>query len=429
MSMQSGFMKVFRRLAVVTLTAGLVLATASSAIADKLHLKDGRVLEGTVVREGKEFVFFRIKVGTVTQDQMFTRDQILKVEKDDPAPKDDEALKAKEDADKKAKKDKQASGRHSGATRVAILNFGPPSDWQGSAGDMVGVQVSARAFQEALPKLKEQKVDVVVVRVNSGGGYGLEVPKFNQLFEKEYKPNFRTVAWIESAISAAAMSPWVIEEMYFMEKGNIGACTGWSGALVAVKGVGLEISLADMEVASKLGKKDPKIMRAMQIMAPLSYDIDASGNVVWRQDALGKTVLNLPDRVYTMTASEAVASGFGRGIANTKEDLARAMGLQEVEWVGQDISKAIDDNIRENDRIEKRNGESFARYQTAMGLAQGLQDKQRRGQQISIARRALEEIRRFVRTNPNFMFHFGVNLSPEWFQAQEEELKRLGALP
>jgi len=427
--MPSRLLNILRSMATTVLVAAVVLTCSASALADKLHLKDGRVLEGTVVREGKEFVFFRIRVGSISQEQMFSRDQILKIEQDDQTPKDDESLKAKEEADRKAETDKKAAGRHTGATRVAILNFGPPNEWLGSAGDMVGVQISASAFAAAVPMLKKEKVDVVVIRINSGGGYSLERDRFEEIFEKQYKPNFRTVAWVQSAISAAAMSPWVLEEFYFFPDGSIGGCTEWSGGMVASKGARLEMILAKMERASELGKHDRKIMRSMQIMEALSVDYDSSGNVVWRQDELGQFVLNRHSNVYTMNASDAVRFGFGEGIAANKEELVKALKLQEVEWVAENVTKFLDDNIRENDKVERRNRETFDRYTNARGLAAQLQDKQRRGQQISIARRALEEIKRFVKLNPNFQFHLGIELSPEWFEAQDEELKRLAALP
>ncbi|MEO0631245.1 MAG: hypothetical protein AAFY46_11050, partial [Planctomycetota bacterium] len=47
---------------------------------------------------------------------------------------------------------------------------------------------------------------LVVIKIKSGGGFGLEVQKISDVIHEEFKPKFQTVAWIESAISAAAMS-------------------------------------------------------------------------------------------------------------------------------------------------------------------------------------------------------------------------------
>jgi hypothetical protein len=217
--------------------------------------------------------------------------------------------------------------------------------------------------------------------------------------------------------------------MYFFRKGNIGACTGWYGPLIAVKGAELEEMLFKMEKASAYGKKDPAIMRAIQIMKPLSVDIDENGEVHWRQDEDGQFVLNKKGHIYTMTTSEAMKYKFGRGVADTKEELVKAMGIQEAEFVAQDASDYIDKSIRDNDAVDKHNKVVFQKYQLAMSLAEQLPDKERRGIELAKARRLLSEIRGFVKLNPNFQFHMGVDLSPEWFKAQEDEIKRLASLP
>jgi hypothetical protein len=415
----------FKTLAMVLAVAGS-MAIAGRSMADKIVLKDGTVLEGKITREGDKFYFITVKIGGIEENKFVNRDDVKSVQRDDPTPKTDEAIKKAEEAKEAAAKDES---RHDGATRICILNFGPPSEWQGQYENEVGVEISSQAFKDVVPMLEKAKVDVVVIRVNSGGGYGLEADRFRDLFVREYKPHFRTVAWIESAISAAAMSPWVIDEMYFFRKGNIGACTGWYGPGIAVKGAELEEMLFKMEKASAFGKKDPAIMRAMQIMEPLSVDVDDNGEVHWRQDEDGQFVLNKRGHIFTMTASEAMKFKFGRGIADTKEELVKVMGIQEAEFVAQDASDYVDKSIRENDAVDKHNKVVFQKYQLAMSLAEQLQDKERRGIELAKARRLLNEIRGFVKLNPNFQFHMGIDLSPEWFKEQEEEIKRLASLP
>jgi hypothetical protein len=408
----------------LTVAAGVV---APEALADKVKMKDGRVLEGKILREGESFIILAIKIGTVESNQTIDKNDVLKIERDTPAPKDEAADKAGSDAKAKDEKSEDAKNKHTGATRVAILNFGAPSSWQGATAGTVGKDITADAFRRAIPMLEKDKVEVVVVRVNSGGGSLYELSRFHDVFEKEYKTRFRTVAWIESAISAAAMSPWVIEEYYFLPNGNMGACTGWSGNLVAVKGVELEEVLLMMEHASNIGKKDPRIMRSMQIQEPLSVDIDEAGNIVWRQDENGQKVLNPRGQVFTINAQDAVRYKFAKAIVSTKEELAKAMGLQEVEWVGQAASDFIDKNMRDSDQAFKRFEEVYQKYGLAFTVAEQLQDKPRRTAEVAVARRHLAELRRMAGVNANFPLFQGV--TPEWFQLQEEELKKIAARP
>jgi hypothetical protein len=406
--------------------AGGVLLAGGQAFADKLYLKDGRVLEGKVVREGKDFLFFKVKIGSVESEQFFAAADYTKVERDTPAPKSDDPA-AKSDEPSKADAKKDEANKHTGATRIAILNFGCPSEWQGKYGDMVGLQVNADSFRRAVPLLEKDHTNVVVVRVKSGGGALSELSKFHEVFEKEYKPKFRTVAWIESAISAAAMSPWVIEEMYFYPQGNIGACTGWHGDLVAVKGIQLEMVLHQMEKVSVMGKKDPRIMRAMQIMEPLSVDFDENGEVHWRQDELGQLLLNKAKNVFTMNAGDAVKTKFAKGIADTKEELAKRMGLQEVEWVGQAATDLIDKSIKDTDGVEKHFQSVYQKYRLAIGLADQLPDKERRGIELAKARKLLAELKQMLRINPNLQDFIGV---PDgWLEEQEELIRKLAQKP
>ena len=415
-------------LAAAVLAMAVVFATPSASFAaDKVTLKDGTVLEGKITREGEGFLFIKIKIGSIEQEKLVATSDIKTIERDGAAkdPKSTDDAKDKKApavaGDAKAGESKPA---HSGATRVAILNFGPPSSWQDKIGNTVGLEISVKAFADVVPKLEKAKVDVVVIRVNSGGGLGLEVPKFQELFEKVYKPKFRTVAWIESAISAAAMSPYVIEEIYFLPEGNLGACTGWYGNLQNVEGVDLEEMLIMMEHASALGKRDPKIMRSMQLQEPLSCNIDpVTGEVTWFQDTSGQYLVNQPHTILTFNAKDALRYKFAAGIAATKEELAKAMGLNEVEWVAQDATDYVDQNMRECDKSEKTFQNAYEKFAIAYNLAAQIQDCKARGSQIAIARRYLSEMRRLTNVNPNFGLMRGVD--EDWFRQRDEELRKL----
>lgn len=411
----------FRNLVLVLGMAAVLFAGSAEALADKIHLKDGRVLEGRVQREGDGFVYFVVVIGKIEHVQFFTSAEYTKIERDADAA----AAPVRADTAPSRPAAQPASGK---VPRLAILNFGAPSSWQGEIDDTVGIQISAQAWRDAIPLLKRDGVTDVIVRINSGGGYVLEVPRFHDVLEKEYKKEFRVVCWVESAISAAAMSPYVVEEFYFMPDGNLGACTAWSGDLVAAKDVPLEMYLALMERASEMGGRDPKIMRAMQIMEPLSCNIDpVTGEVTWFQDESGKYLVNPANRVLTLNAADAVKYKFAKGIAATPDELARAMGYTEVEWGGKQAIDFIDKNMRDGDRTDKRLREVGAKYMAAITAAQQLQDRVARGAEVGRARRFLAEIRQYVRVNPNFVFlnPFGAELNNEWFDEQERVLRDL----
>lgn len=358
---------------------------------------------------------------------------VLNVGLDDPAPGSaPEAPKAEEKKDTKdskdAKKDekKPASKKLTGVpTRVAILNFGLPQSAQGRADDMVGREVNAYAWKQVIPKLEKAKVDVVVVRINSGGGALSEMAPFQRMFQNEYKKRFRTVAWIENAISCAAMSPWPLEEMYFLPEGRIGGCTAFNGGTMRqMPRDMLEFLLAEMEEVSRWANRDPKIMRSMQILEPLSANVDENGNAKFFQDLSGKIILNPAGEILTLTAPQALSVGFSKGTASTVEELMKAMGISEYEIVAKDASNFIDKNIIDCDTVTKRFREYEAQYTLARGAAEQFRgDNARQDAAIGRARQALRKMQDTNRLNPNLHSFNGVDA--EWFQEQERELKEL----
>jgi hypothetical protein len=165
----------------------------------------------------------------------------------------------------------------------------------------------------------------------------------------------------------------------------------------------------------------------MQIQSPLSVDIDENGEVHWRADENGKYLLNPKDKIFTITANDAVKFKFARGIAATKEELARAMGIREPVWVAQDATDLVDRSLHDNDSAYKAFNKLFEEYQFHIKLAAQLQDKERRGIELAHAKRLLGELKQKLALNPNFPLFVGA--SPEWFREQEDLIHKLAQLP
>lgn len=414
-------------------------SVAAPADKDKVYLKDGRVLEGKITKELDGYVWFLQDNDGISHEEFFKPgdiDKIVRAGEGGDAPKPDT------DAKPDAKSDPKTSARaSSGAPRAAILTLE----------DEVGLQFAAKPLHDAIPLLEKEGVNVVVLKVKSGGGLLLEIQRVSDVIQNEYKSKFRTVAWIESAISAAAMSSYCIEEIYFMPNGNFGACTGWSGALVAVKGRELESILLMMEKISARGGRPKEIMRAMQISGrdevlselqieppsgKLSADIDpVTGKVTWYQDHSGKYILNPLANIdiLTFNAVDAEKFKFSRGTAATKEELAKEMGYQEIEWVGKPekgyawpICEAEQMQIKWRADIteaQARLNEYFQKYGVAVQTAQSMQNRADRAAWVARARGSLDFLRQLVKRFPNIGLLQGIN--KDWFDQQEELLRQL----
>ena len=332
-----------------------------------------------------------------------------------------------------------------GKTRAAVITFGDKK-----FGDMVGIYATADSFRNAIKFLEEEKVDVVVVRFKSGGGMLLEIQKISDVFQNEYKKKFRLVAWIDSAISAAAMSAHCFEEIYFTPQGNYGACTGFSGRLNAMKGPGLEQVLIMMEKISARGHYDPKIMRAMQISseedesAPLRIEPPwgalsctvnkETGEVKYFQDATsGEIVLNPKGGVHILTfnSEQAAQVKFSKGTASNLDELGKAMGLSEVEWVGKKDKEYVwpickaEQYMLDFRKRTSTDEKEFNRYingiQTNLGLAAQAREAER-AKFIGQVRQWLNQVKAMVKNNPNFiLLNWG---DDEEFQKWVEEIER-----
>lgn len=404
----------------LTLAAAMLLASASNAWAgDKIYLKDGRVIEGEIVRELDGSVWVDYTLGGISQKGVFfSASAIDRIERDaaDGGDVPSQPVRAVENEQK-------LPAKRPGVPRGVVITL------EG----MVGVEFAAKPLEESIDWLEENDVDIVVLKVNSGGGYLLEIQKMHDVLIDEYKPRFRTVGWIESAISAAAMSSHVLEEIFFMTEGNYGACTGWSGALEAMEGLSLEQVLYMMERASAEGQKSPEIMRSMQITDPLSYNINRDGEVTWFNTEEGQVLVNPEGRILTLDAVQAERCKFSKGTADDLRTLTRLLGYNEIEWVGQHvegeifpISKPERDMRAWRDGVSEassRLGEYFTKYQTAVQNAQGAADQKLRGTFVGLARRHLAVIRRIAQEYPTIAYVN--NLTDQWFREQERVLRDL----
>lgn len=337
-----------------------------------------------------------------------------------------------------------------GKNRAAVITFGDEK-----YGHMVGIYATADSFRNCIKLLEEEKVDTVVVRFKSGGGMLLEIQKLSDVFHNDFKKKFRLVAWIDSAISAAAMSAHCFEEIYFTPQGNYGACTGFSGRLNAMKGPGLEQVLIMMEKISARGNYPKEIMRAMQISSEeeesaslrisppwgaLSCTINKdTGEVKYFQDATsGQIVLNPKGGVHILTfnSEQAAQVKFSKGTASNLDELAKCMGLTEVEWVGKKDKEYIwpvckAEQYMLDFRKRTHSDESdFRRYvsniNTNLGLAQQARDTER-AKFIGQVRQWLNQVKTMVKNNPNWILlnWGGEDEYQQWVEQIERAIRDL----
>ncbi len=393
-------MRVFRFIIV----ALVVALAAASAFGDRVHLTDGRVLEGEIVRETDGFIYVRVMIGGVSKDELVLRSNISKIEREEPVKEE------ASDDDDDWFDDDEGDAPSDGSVRVAFITLE----------EMVGPYMFAPAFSDAVDEIEDDDVDVVILRVNSGGGALIEIEPLINVIEDEIKPNYRVAAWIESAISAAAMTSSVCEEIYFMSEGNMGAATGFrqtGNGAQRMDGRELEEVLRWMETVSERGQKNPLIMRAMQVPTNLSVDFAADGSVVWRNDLQGEHIVATEDDILTFDSQTAMKYKYAQGVADTKDELMRTMGISD--WV--EVAKDGDE-VMQRHREEVRRGDAEVGKLWALFNIAAQQD-----QDITKARRYLAQLKAWGKRNKAFAKYGGGGsppLSEEVFRQIERQIDR-----
>jgi peroxiredoxin family protein len=453
----------------LALAAALALPRLSLAL-DRVVLREGnKVVEGTIVRELDGNIWIKVVENGVEKQVRYSPDQILKVERNveggkaasadaaKAAPVAGAATPAEKLPAAPAKSDAKTENKAEAATaaapvaaaakpastgkkvpKAAIITLGDRTN-----GEMVGVYFTAHALRAAVKDLEKEVGNdgsgIIVFRIYSGGGLGLEIPKMWDVIRNEYMKKFRCVAWIESAISAAAMTAHCMEEIYFTSQANYGACTGWSGDLVAVKGMELQEYITKMQVVSRQAGHHPLIMTAMQVQQPLSATVMPDGTVkFYEDDTSGNIIVNRKGEILTLNAHTAREIKFSKGTADTLEELTKLMGYEELEWVGENVkgvtwpvTRPERENMdfrRKTKYDEDRTNEYFRRYQTEVAFAESV-DREDRPKFVGKARQTLEQFKSMMRNNPAFNLMVFNSETPdrfnEWIEEQEKILKDL----
>lgn len=410
-----------KRFAFLALAALMAFLTPLTSAADKVHLKDGRVIEGEITREGDDYLYITYYIGELERTEFVLRVNIERVERDDVQAAPAEPTPATSAPARPASEPARPAAR-SGAKSAATTELAPGTRKIAfiTLEEMVGPFMNADALRKSVELLEDSDPDIVVLQINSGGGALLEVEKLSDVIEKEIKPKYRVVAWIQSAISAAAMTAVTCEEIYMMDVGNIGAATAFNastGRAVAVKGEFLEQILRQMEKISQRGHHNPLVMRAMQVPTDLSADIDENGRVTWRNDLSGQYVVSTKSQILTFNSIDAVRFGLARAIANNKDELAKALGCTEWVEVGHkadEYQRQFRDNVQ---TAQVRATELFTKMDIAV-----------KANNIGRARSFLGQLRGLVRRAPSLETYGAGGLPPltdEFFRSVEEQIDEI----
>lgn len=268
----------------------------------------------------------------------------------------------------------------------------------------IGKHVTAEIFDKCMDEVEKQQPDYVVLYVDSPGGSCDTAEKIVERIAKSR--NVRTVAYIKSAISAAAIISMTCKQIVVENTATIGGATAYSmspwGMPSDIGEKMQSIWRATCRSAAELGGHQRLIAEAMVDNGlELYLDKDEQGRPVVKEGtANGKRVLTRKGRLLTMTAKESVECGLAVGVVPALRDLHKPLKEGELsvlsdesETVGKAYAERIEKAAKELEEIVERYKDVMTRVETASS-------RRNKRRFILNAIRILEEAKRFATKNP-----------------------------
>lgn len=195
---------------------------------------------------------------------------------------------------------------------------------------------------------------IIVIHIESGGGMVIEGDKIHETLT-ELKKRHRVVAWVEKAISAAAYTAMHANEIYWHDEGTMGAIVMYSGD-TAISGRRLAAWVKQCGDAAEESNLNRSIAEAMITRGEVcSYTKDPeTGKVTIYDDLSGEVDLCDASNVLTLNKLQAIDVGYCMGVANTKEELAKHLGLPEWHEITDAGQKIYDRHTRTVDRAKEQ---------------------------------------------------------------------------
>lgn len=198
--------------------------------------------------------------------------------------------------------------------------------WEGQVGTLArheSIELIAKEADKYGPG------QIIVLHINSPGGLVLEGDEISDTL-MDLKKRHRVVAWIKKAISAGAFTALHCDEIYFERVGAMGSAVMFAGTK-SIEGAQLAAWVKDFGDVAEAGGRDRIPAECMVTRTRMaSYDKDPeTGKVTWYPDMRGEFNISNDKQVLTLNADNAFNSNYIDGVANTEDELAELLDLEE----------------------------------------------------------------------------------------------------
>ncbi len=204
--------------------------------------------------------------------------------------------------------------------------------------NLIGWDVRASDLNDAIDllPLDIQPGDVVVLLVDSQGGSHAEAMRIARIVRQRLVPTYQTVAWIQRAFNSVMIVPAAVDRVVMMPDAHWGFVEGFGDGGEPEPSERADAKLDDYEKFSGFSWNDRAFLRAATISCGLSASRIDGKVVLFPDDTTGELhVARERDWPAFLDAAVSQSLELSEGTANTLEEVEDILGVDEIEWAGQ----------------------------------------------------------------------------------------------
>ena len=191
----------------------------------------------------------------------------------------------------------------------------------------IGLETKAKTLALALEDARQQSPDYVVLCIDSVGGSVDETRKILEVIAEAQ--DLKLVAYVERALSAAAVIALACPDIYMKPSAVIGGAVSYQGSAGTPKTIDAEtesVIRAQFRAAVEMGGHPSVIVEAMMDPQMQLLLVEADGKKTLAAEGQGK-LIKAKGKVLALTAKEGMECGLVKGAAGNMESMNVAMGI------------------------------------------------------------------------------------------------------
>lgn len=288
-----------------------VLLVTGFVFGDVLYLRDGRVFQGRLIRQTDKEIVFEVHLHGLKMGVKYKKEEVKQIVEAPLVP---------------APKTSTQPGRK---TRDTARDSATPICFVIPIRGTIGLQVTDEVFRKCLNTARAQKVGLVVLLIDSGGG---SIPEMEKLIKRlQAYDDLRIVAYVQKAFSAAAMLAMSCKEIVIAPNGAIGAAVPYLSAPGrAPKNVTAKYESAYRGWCRGQVEKaghSPLLVDAM-VRMDMVLGLVGGGAGAKLVEGKGDKVIKRKGQILTLAGKEAVECGLALGLAGTIDQSKKLLGIK-----------------------------------------------------------------------------------------------------